>query len=95
MILGSEYHVSPRAAGLFDVADSERWMADGVCAQIGGDLWHPEKGKAAKPAKMICHTCPVEQQCLEFALLHDERGVWGGMSERERRKIKGQTGRAA
>jgi WhiB family redox-sensing transcriptional regulator len=65
------------------------WQIDGLCAQADPDAWYPEKGMSAGPAKQICRSCPVRQECLEYALATDERwGVWGGLSERERRRVK-------
>jgi WhiB family transcriptional regulator, redox-sensing transcriptional regulator len=66
-----------------------RWQDDALCAQVGGDTWFPEKGGSTRDAKRICQNCPVRAECLEYALAHDERfGIWGGMSERERRRQK-------
>ncbi|HET9518524.1 MAG TPA: WhiB family transcriptional regulator, partial [Actinoplanes sp.] len=49
----------------------------------------PEKGGSTREAKRICGRCEVKVECLEYALGHDERfGIWGGLSERERRKLK-------
>lgn len=60
-----------------------------LCAQIGGDLWHPEKGENATAAKRICQRCPVQQACLQWALDNHERsGIWGGLTGRERRPLK-------
>lgn len=65
------------------------WQDSAVCAQIGGDIWHPERGTSMKEAKGICADCPVRRQCLQHAIDHDERfGIWGGLSERERRRLK-------
>ena len=48
-----------------------------------------EKGGSVRPAKRVCMACEVREACLEYALERDERsGVWGGMSERERRRLK-------
>jgi WhiB family redox-sensing transcriptional regulator len=59
-----------------------------VCAQIDPDLWFPEKGGSTREAKKTCVGCPVRTECLAFALDNDERfGIWGGMSERERRRL--------
>lgn len=64
------------------------WMVDGACREVGGDVWYPEKGESAVPAKRLCLGCPVRSQCLEYALEHDERfGVWGGLSYVERRRL--------
>lgn len=65
------------------------WKQLGLCSQVDPDLWFPEKGGSAREPKRICQDCPVRAQCLEYALETDQRfGVWGGTSERERRKIK-------
>ena len=49
----------------------------------------PEKGGSTREAKRICLGCEVRDRCLEYALAHDERfGIWGGLSERERRRLK-------
>jgi WhiB family redox-sensing transcriptional regulator len=65
------------------------WHADAVCRQIGGDEWFPNKGESPREAKKICATCPVSAECLQYALDNDERfGIWGGVTERDRRKLK-------
>lgn len=64
------------------------WKAYGVCAQTDPELFFPEKGGSAKTPKLLCAGCPVLQECRDWALANDERfGVWGGLSERERRRI--------
>ena len=72
---------------------------DALCRQVdSGELFHPEKGGSVREAKEICHRCPLEAECLQFALEHEERfGVWGGASETERRQMLGRPrrGRAA
>lgn len=75
----------------------EDWMGLAVCASVDPELWFPTKTGSSAPAKRICNgfrgspPCPVRDQCLEYALVNDERfGVWGGCSERERnRRRKG------
>ncbi|SKO15618.1 WhiB family transcriptional regulator [Mycobacteroides abscessus] len=68
---------------------SEDWRATGVCSQVGGDTWFPDRGGSTSDAKRVCHGCPVKGECLEWALANDERfGVWGGLSERERRALQ-------
>lgn len=71
---------------------TEAWMADALCAQVDPELWYPEKGGSTGEAKRICRACPVVEQCLAYALSRDDRfGIWGGTSERERRKLKKAT----
>ena len=49
----------------------------------------PREGGSTREAKKVCLTCEVRGECLEYALMNDERfGIWGGLSERERRKLK-------
>lgn len=68
------------------------WIEDGLCAQADPEAYYPDKGGSTQEAKAICRTCPVRNECLQWALDNDERfGVWGGLSERERRKIKAGT----
>ncbi|GAB3846685.1 WhiB family transcriptional regulator [Nesterenkonia populi] len=65
------------------------WQVDALCAQTDPEAFFPEKGGSTRDAKKICGTCTVKQECLDYALANDERfGIWGGLSERERRKLK-------
>lgn len=65
------------------------WMKQAKCLWAEPDTFFPEKGGSTKEAKRICALCEVRAECLEFALANDEKfGIWGGLSERERRKLK-------
>jgi WhiB family redox-sensing transcriptional regulator len=65
------------------------WQTDSLCAQTDPEAFFPEKGGSTRDAKKICSSCEVRSQCLEYALENDERfGIWGGLSERERRKLR-------
>ncbi len=65
------------------------WQTDSLCAQTDPEAFFPEKGGSTRDAKKICTTCEVKAQCLEYALQNDERfGIWGGLSERERRRLR-------
>jgi WhiB family redox-sensing transcriptional regulator len=65
------------------------WASEAKCLTADPDVFFPEKGGSTREAKRICSECPVRDECLEYALEEDERfGIWGGMSERERRKLK-------
>ena len=65
------------------------WQSDSLCAQTDPEAFFPEKGGSTRDAKKICTSCEVRAQCLEYALLNDERfGIWGGLSERERRRLR-------
>jgi WhiB family redox-sensing transcriptional regulator len=65
------------------------WQERALCAQTDPEAFFPEKGGSTREAKKVCLTCEVRDECLEYALMNDERfGIWGGLSERERRKLK-------
>jgi WhiB family redox-sensing transcriptional regulator len=68
---------------------AEEWRDRGLCAQTDPKAFFPDKGGSTREAKKICLGCEVRAECLDYALAHDERfGIWGGLSERERRKLK-------
>jgi WhiB family redox-sensing transcriptional regulator len=65
------------------------WQESALCAQTDPESFFPEKGGSTREAKKVCQSCDVRLECLEYALASDERfGIWGGLSERERRKLK-------
>jgi WhiB family redox-sensing transcriptional regulator len=65
------------------------WQERALCAQTDPEAFFPEKGGSTREAKKVCLSCDVRGECLEYALSNDERfGIWGGLSERERRKLK-------
>jgi WhiB family redox-sensing transcriptional regulator len=74
---------------LFAEDEDESWQDKALCAQTDPEAFFPEKGGSTREAKKICTGCEVKAECLEYALANDERfGIWGGLSERERRRIK-------
>lgn len=67
----------------------QNWRKLARCAEVFPDLFHPDKGGSSREAKRVCVNCEVRSQCLEYAIANDERyGIWGGLSERERRAEK-------
>lgn len=75
-------------AGLADLlGTAPEWQEGALCSQTDPDAFFPEKGGSTREAKRICARCEVKAECLAFGI--DERfGIWGGLSERERRKLK-------
>ncbi|MGY2066061.1 WhiB family transcriptional regulator [Blastococcus sp. SYSU DS0619] len=72
-----------------DPAGEDAWRLDALCAETDPEAFFPDKGGSTREAKRVCTGCPVRAQCLEFALTNDERfGIWGGLSERERRRLR-------
>ncbi len=67
----------------------EQWWDLANCLGVDPDLFFPERGASTREAKEVCRGCVVQNDCLEYALVHSEKfGIWGGMSERERRRIR-------
>jgi WhiB family redox-sensing transcriptional regulator len=65
------------------------WQDDANCKGANADLFFPERGASTRAAKAICRECLVRHECLEFAITAGEKfGIWGGMSERERRRVR-------
>ncbi len=72
------------------------WMAEGNCHDVPPSTFFPSDGVGVDAARKICADCPVRTPCLEYALLNRiDHGVWGGTSERERRRILRQRRLAA
>ena len=66
-----------------------RWRDDAACRGHDTDDFFPATDEEAGPAKAICGACPVREECLEFALAtRQEDGVWGGLTETERRRLR-------
>jgi WhiB family redox-sensing transcriptional regulator len=83
--------VVPDHAGFYDepAIDDDQWQERALCAQTDPEAFFPEKGGSTREAKRICLGCEVKDACLDYALANDERfGIWGGLSERERRRLK-------
>jgi WhiB family redox-sensing transcriptional regulator len=67
------------------------WQDLALCAETDPEAFFPEKGGSTREAKRVCRNCEVRAECLDYALRHEIRhGIWGGMSERERRRLKRQ-----
>ena len=68
--------------------DELSWQERALCAQTDPEAFYPETGGSTREAKRICSGCEVRAECREFALAENERfGIWGGLSERERRRL--------
>lgn len=67
------------------------WAVDAACAGVDPTLWFPDEhgGQyAARMARKVCADCPVRLECLDYALTtHQLFGVWGGLSEQQRRPL--------
>jgi WhiB family redox-sensing transcriptional regulator len=87
--LDTRPHPDPDLPYLGDVDEDRGWQERALCAETDPESFFPEKGGSTRDAKRVCLSCDVRTECLEYALEHDERfGIWGGLSERERRRLK-------
>ena len=67
---------------------TEKWMEQAICRGAAPAEFFPSDGSGVEAAQRVCTHCPVQSECLEYALENRiEHGVWGGASERERRRI--------
>jgi WhiB family redox-sensing transcriptional regulator len=85
-----------RLRAVQEIPDDYAWMLEGRCRGADTREFFPSNGLGVEAAQQICRECPVKEPCLEYALQnHIEQGVWGGASERERRRILRSRRRAA
>lgn len=79
-------------------AGPEGWQDQAACTGMGNDLFFPERGDPnadTAAAKAVCAGCPVRQECADYALTNRLTfGIWGGLSERERRRLRSTHHRA-
>lgn len=76
--------------------DDRSWQDQANCLGVDPDLFFPERGASTREAKEVCRGCVVRMDCLEYALANGEKfGIWGGLSERERRRLRRQRALAA
>jgi len=67
----------------------EVWRDSAACRGLDVDIFFPASDDDAGPAKAVCATCPVREQCLEWALAsRQEDGIWGGLTDTERRRLR-------
>lgn len=76
-----------------DDHDEVGWMSQGACVEHPDpDMWFPGRGERATGARLVCETCPVQAPCAIYAIERREAyGVWGGLSEYQRRKLREAT----
>lgn len=72
------------------------WRKHASCQGLDPLIFYPVSEEAAEEAKAVCYECPVREPCLDYALMNRERdGVWGGATERERRRLVRQRRKTA
>lgn len=70
------------------------WQVHARCTDVDPEIFFPERGGSSKAARAVCSGCVVRAQCLEYALNNKEQfGIWGGTSERERRRLRKERAR--
>lgn len=72
------------------------WMNHAACAGLPADLFHPKREDIKGPASAVCNTCPVRNECLDWALTtHQHHGIWGGLTGEERDRLNRTQTKAA
>jgi WhiB family redox-sensing transcriptional regulator len=88
------YDPTPDLSGYLPV--ELEWQRDALCSQTDPEAFYPDKGSSPSAAKTVCMACPVRQACLDWAIdTYEPFGVWGGMTERQRKNERGRRSRAA
>jgi WhiB family redox-sensing transcriptional regulator len=69
--------------------EDQSWQTRANCMGVDPELFFPERGTSTRDAKEVCRGCVVRLECLDYAIANSEKfGIWGGMSERERRRVR-------
>ena len=76
--------------------DPNDWRQDAACRDLDTAVFFPENDEEVATALAVCATCPVREACLEFALVtRQDDGIWGGLTETERRRVRRRRQEAA
>ena len=88
-----DHHGHPAAARSFGaLPEDDTWVAEAACRDASPDLFFSDRAEDIRAAVRICRRCPVAEECRAVALASGERfGVWGGQTERQRRRELRQT----
>lgn len=85
---------SATLSGFDDPMREPRAFESPLCAQSGGDFWFPEPGlgstSEALYARSICDQCVHQSECAEWGINNERYGIWGGLSEFQRKQIRRQ-----
>ena len=71
------------------LAAEQHWRAEAACRNEDTNLFFPISDEGAAEAKAICAVCPVRAECLDWSIAtRQSDGVWGGLTENERRRVR-------
>lgn len=74
---------------LADLIERPEWFQRAACRGMGTGSFFPTRGGTGEAARAVCYTCPVRSECLDYAMSEaDTVGVWGGVSARERARLR-------
>jgi WhiB family redox-sensing transcriptional regulator len=75
--------------GFLRSAEERPWLQRANCTGVDPELFFPQRGTSTREAKEVCRGCLVQAECLDYAIANGEKfGIWGGLSERERRRVR-------
>ena len=90
-LLLREQQISARQSGSSDPMREPRQYEAPLCAQVGGELWFPDKGgdtTVVHRATAICNQCIHRLECAEWGIHYERHGIWGGLTPRQRKRIR-------
>ena len=64
------------------------WHSRGLCVGEDPEVFFPSHANPGAAARQVCAACPVRHECLIYATVADEFGIWGGLDQQERRNLK-------
>lgn len=69
------------------------WVTQAKCRGTDPNLFHPTRKNPLRPREerlvaRLCGSCPVREECLDYALEHHEKGIWGGTTENQRKQMR-------
>lgn len=81
---------------MIDFPSPPAWTEQARCAQVDPEIFFPAKGGSLRPARAVCERCPVQAECFDYSIANGEKyGIWGGISEFDRRKLRRKGSAAA
>lgn len=84
---------APELPDVETLGERPPWHRQAACRGAGPELFFPANGEPSEAARAICAGCPVRRPCTDTAMADAALwGVWGGLGERERRRLRRQAG---
>ena len=74
---------------MIEILPAPEWFKEARCRGLKPDMFFPTSGRPNFSVTSLCESCPVQQDCLNYALEHDElEGIWGGLGKKDRVRLR-------